>query len=110
MKICDGYSHGQVARELMCYNHKKKRQNKLPVRLPGRALNLSDTTNQEVHDASWFGAQGLNSGHQLVCQKVHHCGNAFSNTANFVSFNSREREIGEKSRGVIAVILLNLPD
>ena len=28
-------------------------------------------------------------------------------TANFVSFKSLEREIGEKSRGVIAVILLS---
>ena len=35
------------------------------------------------------------------CQEVHHWANAFSSTANFVIFDSREREIGEKSRGVI---------
>ena len=38
---------------------------------------------------------------------MHRWANAFSNHANFVIFNSREPEIGEKSRGVIAVILLS---
>ena len=37
-----------------------------PIRLPGRGLNLRDTTNQEPHDGPWFGARGLNPGHQLV--------------------------------------------
>ena len=48
----------------------------------------------------------LTQGIGWTCQEVHHWGNAFSSTANFVSFNSREREISEKSRGVITVILL----
>ena len=41
----------------------------------------------------------------LLCsmdsQEVQHWANAFSSTANVVSFDSREPEIGEKSRGVI---------
>ena len=32
---------------------------------------------------------------------MHRWATVFSNTANFVSFNSHEREIGKKSRGVI---------
>ena len=40
-------------------------------------------------------------------QKVHCWANVFSSTASFVTFISRKREIGEKSRGVIALILLS---
>ena len=66
MKICDGYSHGQVARELMSYNHKKIAKTKLLAHLPARGLNLGDHTNQEAHYAPWFGARGLNTGPVLA--------------------------------------------
>ena len=39
-------------------------------------------------------------------QEVHRWANAFNSTANFVTFNSWEREIGKNSRGVMALILL----
>ena len=35
---------------------------------PARRLNLSDRTNQESHDAPWFGAQGSNTGLGLAIQ------------------------------------------
>jgi len=38
MKICDRYSHGQVARELMSYNHKKKRQKQAAGAPPSTGL------------------------------------------------------------------------
>ena len=33
---------------------------------PARGLNLSDHTNQEAHDAPWFGARGSNTGPGLA--------------------------------------------
>ena len=88
-------------------------KNKLLVHLPVRVLNLGDHTNQEAHDAPWFGARGSNTGPGLMTPEsappaVHRWASAFSITAKFVSFNSQGREISEKSRGVIAAILLTI--
>ena len=44
----------------------KRAQNKPLVRHPGRGLNLGNQTNQEAHDAPWFGARGLNTGPGLA--------------------------------------------
>ena len=38
MKICDGYSHSQVAQELMSYNHKKKSQKQAAGAPPSTGL------------------------------------------------------------------------
>ena len=38
---------------------------------------------------------------------MHHRGDAFSNTTNFVRFKSHERKIGEKLPGLIAQILIS---
>ena len=62
----DGYSHGWWLEIRWARTTKRRGKNKHLVRLPGRGLNLHHTTNQESHDDPWFGARGLNPGHQLV--------------------------------------------
>ena len=45
---------------------KRIAQNKLMMRLSAQGLNLGSHTSQEAHDATWFGAQGSNTGPGLV--------------------------------------------
>ena len=75
--------------------------------LPALELNLDGHNSNQAHDAPLVYALGSNTGPQVMTPGGAHLGhNAFRSTANFVSFNSRKREIGKKSRGVIIVVTL----
>ena len=58
----NGYSHGWWLEIRQATTTKRRAQNKPLARHPARGLNLRDHTNQEVHDAPWFGARGSNTG------------------------------------------------
>ena len=58
----DGYSHGWWNQIRRARTTKRRAKNKLLERHPARGLNLGDHTNQEAHDAPWFGARYSNTG------------------------------------------------
>ena len=62
----DGYSHGWWLEIRRATTTKRRAKNKQLARHPARGLNLGDHTNQEAHDAPWFGARGLNPGPELA--------------------------------------------
>ena len=67
MKIWDRYSHGQVARELMSYNHKKKSQKQAAGAPPSTGLmNLVRYSNHQAHDAPLVDTLGSNTGSPLM--------------------------------------------
>ena len=62
----DGYSHGWWLEIRRATTTKRRAKNKQLVSYPARGLNLRHHTNQEAHDAPWFGAQGSNTGPGLA--------------------------------------------
>ena len=61
-----GYSHGWWLEIRRATTTKRRAQNKPLARHLARGLNLGDHTNQEAHDAPWFGARGSNTGPGLA--------------------------------------------
>ena len=62
----DGYSHGWWLEIRPATTTKRRAKNKKLARHPARGLNLGDHTNQEAHDAPWFGARDSNTGPGLA--------------------------------------------
>ena len=111
MKICDGYSNGQVARELMSYNHKKKSEKQAAGASPNAGLSLGDHTNQEAHDAPWFGARGSNTGPKLATPGGAPLRQCCCGTRDFVSIlaNARFSDQDRPIYGPVAGYLLTCP-
>ena len=78
---------------------RRRAKNKPLAHLPARVLNPEEHANQEAHDSLWLMPRVWTQDLSWWHQEVQRWANAFSSTANFMSFNSCEREISKKSRG-----------
>ena len=88
----NGYSRGWWLKVRQPTTTKRRAKNKQLARHPARGLNLRNHTNQEAHDAPWFGGRGSNTGPELVIP-----GDLFSSDILvLISMGGRPHRLGQR--------------